>query len=551
MFSIDGAPDSARRTDQLTLIARSVEAAGRSWAIAQAEEGRLRFVRVNSAFEDMVQMTRAEVVGRFDDVMFGPRTSKEDVSTLRDAVRTSRPITVTLAMYRANGGQFVCEVSAAPIASEDGDSFFVLIYADVTAAARAQSELKKAWETERMERISHQNTALRLRAVLGQMPSGVVLAEASSGRVIGSNQQASRMLGSLSDLSLLDDSVEVSVCHPNGARYLANQLPLARALSSGKPTEPEDCQFIVNLNDSASHAAREGHAVMQAAPITDDNGTIVAGILLIDDITTRRAAEIELEASRHRAAELAMSLQKSLLPSKFPTVEFASFGSEFSPAGEGLEVGGDFYDVFEQRDGDLVAVIGDVMGKGVEAAAVTSLVRHVIRTTALRSRRVSTLLQMLNEALCKEEGNTPFATVAAALFVPDEVTRTVEMTVSLAGHAQPLIVRSGGTVHRVGRPGTLVGVMEEIEVGEDRTTLAAGDSVVFFTDGVTEARNSKGAFFGEEGLIETLGFLEEAQRKDPQAIASAVVERVRHFGSGDSADDIAVMVVRINDSFSH
>lgn len=548
-------PDSIRSVDHLTLIARSVEAAGRSWAICVAEQGQLRFLRVNSAFEDMTHMVRSDVIGKSHDILLGAKSDVDAIEILRAAVASQRPATATLAMYRANGALFWAELSVAPIEAENAEAdtpYFVVVYTDVTQQVQTQNELKKAWEAERSAHIQQQSTSRRLQALLSQMPTGVVVVEAPSGRVVGMNPQASQLLGSLHDLSLVDDDVKVAVSRADGSRYRANELPVIRALASGQSTPEEDCEFMFPIGTAGSvGGSRKGYAVMKAVPVADGDGNTVAGMLLIDDITKRRRAEIELVESRRKSVELAHSLQQSLLPSKFPVVDFAEFGSQFTPAGEGLEVGGDFYDVFEQRDGDVVAVIGDVMGKGVGAAAVTSLVRHVIRTTALRSRRVSTLLQMLNEALCRESGETPFATVATALFVADEVTRTVEMTVGLAGHAQLLVLRANGNVNRVGIPGTLVGIVEEIEVFEDRTTLAAGDSVVFFTDGVTEARNSNGEFFGEEQLVETLSGLDVEDRRDAQRIASAVGERVRRFSQGEACDDIAVMVVRISDKFSH
>ena len=236
---------------------------------------------------------------------------------------------------------------------------------------------------------------------------------------------------------------------------------------------------------------------------------------------------------------IAGTLQRSLLPPGLPEISGLEVAARYSPMGDGREVGGDFYDLFEAGDA-WAAVIGDVCGKGAEAAALTSLARHGVRTLGRDDPPPAEALSELNEVIVRERGLEPrFSTVAYARL--EAAGGVVTATVASAGHPLPLVVRAHGLVEPLGRPGTLIGPFPSIRVSEESARLSAGDALVLFTDGVTEARR-EGEVFGDERLRRLLVGL--AGRSADQ-IAGGIEEAVVAHHGGPLADDLAVLVVRV------
>jgi len=240
-----------------------------------------------------------------------------------------------------------------------------------------------------------------------------------------------------------------------------------------------------------------------------------------------------------RERRIATTLQRSLLPGTLPTVRGLSAAVRFCPAGEGIEVGGDFYDIFPARD-DWAAVIGDVCGKGPEAASVTALARHTLRAAAAFEHRPSRVLSLLHRALRDQRGDGRFCTVAYAHL--EVVPRGVRMTLACGGHPLPLVVRQDGTVEPVGELGTLLGadLDTEPELNEATVELGEGDALVLYTDGVTEVRRSRREVFGHAdlaGLLSTCGGL------PPDAVAERVEQAVLTAAENRPRDDIAILVL--------
>jgi phosphoserine phosphatase RsbU/P len=260
------------------------------------------------------------------------------------------------------------------------------------------------------------------------------------------------------------------------------------------------------------------------------------------DATDRREYERELvrareraEQSEGRARQLAQTLQRTLIPPAPPTIEGLDVAAAYRPAGAGDEVGGDFYDVFETAEGDWVVVVGDVCGKGVQAAAVTSLARHSIRAAAMRESSPSCVLASLNATLLHHSPDR-FCTVVCLRVRPD--AGGAEVTVASGGHALPLVL-SGGAVETVGRPGALLGVFAAPELHDATLRLAPGEALFAFTDGLTEGR--RGAeLFGDDRLRSLLRSLSDAPRT---ALPARVIDEIVRFQDGLPRDDMAAVLV--------
>ena len=259
---------------------------------------------------------------------------------------------------------------------------------------------------------------------------------------------------------------------------------------------------------------------------------------LLNDLARRTAVAVDSARLYEESTSVARALQASLLPPTLPESPVAEFGARYAAAGEGNEVGGDFYDVFDlgNEAAGWGLAIGDVCGKGPEAAAITGLARDVLRLLVRDGLPVPAALRRLNGAILDLGERGRFCTATLARVQPD--ADRLNVTLSLAGHPAPVLVRADGAVNFFGRSGTLLGVFPELQLNQDTVVLEPGDSLVFYTDGVTE-RRSGGLMFGDENL---LACLREAARQSADAMAGLLEEHVQRFGS--ARDDLAVLVVR-------
>jgi len=244
-------------------------------------------------------------------------------------------------------------------------------------------------------------------------------------------------------------------------------------------------------------------------------------------------AKARAEESEARARALAQTLQQSFIPPTPPSIPGLSVAAAYRPAGDGTEVGGDFFDVFQLRTGTWMAVIGDVRGKGVDAAVITTLARHTLRAAAVDDRPPSALLRVLNDVLL-QHGTERFCTVAGVRLSREGNDWLA--TLCCGGHPLPLIRRQDGTTKQVGQPGTILGVFPDPELVDVELPLRPGDIGLLYTDGVTEARRNR-ELYGDEQLVAT------ARNAEPSAggVVDAVLKDVLAYQRDQAKDDIALV----------
>lgn len=290
-------------------------------------------------------------------------------------------------------------------------------------------------------------------------------------------------------------------------------------------------------------------------PLTTSEGTIgaitfattgagrsygTADLWLAEDLSHRVTMAFEYAKLYAQTDHVAKALQESLIPPELPTIPGVEAAARFRPGGEGSAVGGDFYDLFNTGRNDWAIVMGDVCGKGADAAAVTALARYTIRASAMQTRRPSFILTQLNAALQRQRSDDRFCTVSYARLRRHR--GIVRLTTTSAGHPSPLIVRTDGSVEKAGRSGIILGAFDEVELGEQTVRLDEGDLVVFYTDGVTEA-GAPAEMLDEEGLIRILRRAAGATADE----AADLLEReaLARSAGGHQRDDIAIVVLRI------
>lgn len=261
---------------------------------------------------------------------------------------------------------------------------------------------------------------------------------------------------------------------------------------------------------------------------------------LAEDLTRRVALALDnarLYAEQLRATH---ALQHSLLPPELPEIPGVDLAAAYQAAGEGTEVGGDFYDVFEAAPGRWRFAIGDVCGKGPEAAAVTGLTRHALRILAREGHGVPTVLERLNALIVAEGPRAPFVTLVHGELVPAG-GRAASISMTCAGHPLPLLLRAAGGVRPAARSQPLLGVFDEVAFDTDTVRISPGDVLLCVTDGVTERRSDGRLLDDDEGLRHLLG---ECAGLNAGAVAARIQRTVDEFGSGPPTDDLALLVFR-------
>lgn len=261
-------------------------------------------------------------------------------------------------------------------------------------------------------------------------------------------------------------------------------------------------------------------------------------IAVLQDVARRAALAVDNARIHAERRNVARTLQRSLLPPALPTVPGLGLGAAYVPTGDAVDVGGDFYDVVPMRDDRWLVVIGDVSGKGVQAATVTGLVREVIRALVRGGRPLPEILERINETLV-ERGRGKFCTLALASVHRTEDGRQ-EVLLYLAGHERPLLVRADGRIVSAGSGGTALGLLDTISCPGETVELRPGDSLIFYTDGVTERRRGR-ELFGRQRLRDAAAPL---ANYSAEVIAARLRTATIGFSSEPPRDDIALLVLR-------
>jgi len=349
-----------------------------------------------------------------------------------------------------------------------------------------------------------------------------------------------------------------------GAEHLGGTIALALRGSSDVIVHPapEDGSRPAWIDEALRLARTKEVGGQPTVVATTGRPTVVIGLRIadahpgilivgdptidIDDPEDLRFAE-EIARRMARAIEnarlytdrdfVARTLQRSLLPPALPELGWLEIAALFLPAELEHGIGGDFYDVFEMADGRTVALVGDVCGKGVEAATVTGIARRTLRALT-HLRRPSELLHHLNRTLIQEDLDERFCTVALTILEPTEGGR-IRATLALGGHPPPQSISGEGELRKVGRPGTLLGVTEDVVLEDVVIDLERGTSLMLYTDGLIGK---------DEEVADEPAALVAVLRGTAWSSASALRDRIEEFvnwEAGDRHDDIAVLVLRV------
>jgi serine phosphatase RsbU (regulator of sigma subunit) len=313
----------------------------------------------------------------------------------------------------------------------------------------------------------------------------------------------------------------------------ANTGP-ARVIATGRPEVVDRHSITVPL------ASPAGVTGALSLVVGDSGRRFAPGDLdLVTSLANRAALHIQNARLYAEQAHIAATLQGSLRPRPLPDIPGADVAAGFLAAGELNEVGGDFYDVFPSGDDMWTAIVGDVSGKGPEAAAITALARHTLRTASMLHDDPAANLRLLDRALHAESAASDFCTVFYARICPGD--GGIDLRFANGGHPSPMLLRVDGSVESVesGR-GPLVGGVEDPSFTEATLHLVSGELLLIYTDGVTEVRTDD----PELGVRELRRTLATHAGASAHEVVAAVGRRALELQEGDQRDDIALVAIR-------
>jgi serine phosphatase RsbU (regulator of sigma subunit) len=338
---------------------------------------------------------------------------------------------------------------------------------------------------------------------------------------------------------------------------LAGTHPVARVLASGERCVVADLTDQGSLADIAQSDEHQrfmrgaGYRSAAVFPMTArgrTHGAISflhvrsnarygrAAIDVLEDLSGRAALAFDNARLYDERTRVAQTLRRSLMPAVLPEIPGLQLASFFRPLGAGAEVGGDFYDVFgDERSCWLV--VGDVCGKGAEAAALTGFLRHTTVAYAREATSPATVLSMVNRVMLEQDFDGRFAT---AILVHMRLSGAdVAVTVASAGHPAALLTRSDGTASELGERGALLGVFENPAIAEAGAVLEPGDSLALYTDGLLEAHAPDQTLTSEQMIA--------ALKQRPPGAAQESIDALLGLVELDEQvrDDIAILSVRV------
>jgi len=542
----------------------------------------LRYVRVNAALAEINGLSVDEHLGRsLQEVL--PEADSSLVGQLRSVIATGEPVTdpeVHIATPREPGRTRIFNASYYPVHSPDGEVIGVgAVISDITERQHAQIALAQALEREREARAAAEAAERRAR----------FLAEASA--LLDASLDYETTLQNVARLvvSQMADWCGVDIVEPSGdlrsvavAHVDPDKVKWAREISQRYPPD-------MNATTGVPNVIRSGlpelypeipSELLEQAAVDDEHlelvrqlqlksiiivpmlarGRTLGAISLIsaecghsydetdlalaEELARRAAMAVDNARLYTELSRIADTLQAELLPTEIPNIPGIDVAVRYRAAGELNRVGGDFYDVFGRGANEWAVVIGDVSGKGAPAAAVTALARYTLRTATVNAQTPSVALDALNEALLERRRDQEFCSVALAFVTLRDNGLDVKLT--LGGHPPALIKRASGELEHRGSPGLLIGFVRDPPLVDDDIRLEPGDTLLLYTDGVTDASRD-GDRFGDERLDALAGAL------SPVLHAAEVAETIEHtavaHADDQPQDDMALVVLQVPQDF--
>lgn len=488
-----------------------------------------RFVQVNTAQARLLGVARPEdVIGKSDADFFAPVHAEDALAAEREILRTGVPLLGKIEhIRRLDGSEEWGSTSKLPWRDPEGHLIGTFgLTRDVTATKRAEEKL-----------VEERNL---LRTIIDHLPARIYVKDTSSHYILN-NIAHLTMLGLVRQEQATGKTILDFFPEARGRQAMADDQ---QVLSSGKP--------ILNQEKSDFGVSGEVHwALTTKVPLRDLREQIVGLVGISHDITRRKKAEEELQ---HRTDEMeadvlmARQVQETFLPRVYPVFprgvpgdsSALRFAHRYVPA---TTLGGDFFNVVQLSDTKCGVLVCDVMGHGVRAGLLTALIRGVVGELGERAENPAHVLSEINHSLApilEQTGQPIFATTFFGVI--DTAAQT--LVYSNAGHPAPFVRRAdGGTLVRLDHPDPepAAGLLPDFRYTRRECPFDPGDLFLGFTDGVIEAPDAEGSFYGEERLA---ALLRKTAGLNGEQLCTQLVNELATF-SGRTVFDDDVCVVTI------
>jgi PAS domain S-box-containing protein len=474
------------------------------------------------------------------------------------------------------GARVTIEVAARPLAAERGAERMVILVRDIAERKRQELERDRLFAAERAAR--RETELARDRAAFLADVSGVLERSMELGGTL--QEVAERMAGAVADVVIITvlSRDGKSLEHAGAAaRDELRRAEIARLRGRVMDASPDIATAQVALTGEprfyASVTAQDIRGIAPAAEVLDllqrvlgrslalrplTAGGRTFGVLklswdeeghvpvpeegrLLDEIARRLALAIDNAQLYAERTHIASTLQASLLPPDLPAIPGVEAAARYLPAGEASEVGGDFYDLYGAGEGAWAIVVGDVCGKGAEAAAATAMARYTLRAASAAAARpdAAGAFALLNHQMCAERLPERFLSAVLGRLEP-RADGAMDVALVCAGHPAPIVLRAGGEAAPVDAGGPLLGIDDGARWDETHVRLQPGDAIVFYTDGVTEALRTEPL-----SAAELAALLPAGAGASAEALADAVRDLAHERAAGSLRDDVAIVALRI------
>ncbi len=513
-------------------------------------------VALNPAAEETFGYSASMALGRdLAGLVVAPRMRQRVRGALR---RLARPAShsllgrrVELVGMRADGGELEVEMTLSALRTEP--PLFGAFMRDVTELHRnAEANELLAAASAAFDASLEVDQTMRTIAQTA-IPK---IAEVCTIDLVGDDGTIATSVAAATDQAIARRLEELRRSSP---LVLSGAHPVARAIQLGEPvvihdlSNPEADGQAVHADEHMRLMHSEGLRSVVVMTLSARGrllGALSFGhvtespfernhLALMQDLADRAAMALDNAGLYAERVRVAQTLQRSLLPEVLPQMDGIALASAYHPVGAGNEVGGDFYDAFQIGSGCWL-IVGDVCGKGPEAAAITALVRHSVRALAFTEEDPGRVLRAVNRVMLSHELYGRFATAVLARI--DLSGGRQAVTIASAGHPPPVILdpRRGAFCPQVG--GVLLGVIDEIEPESQRVALGRGAMVLLYTDGLLEAGAPRRGLSPEQ-LCE---LLEREHPSSPAAAVDSLDRLARAQGAGTLRDDIAILAALVD-----
>jgi serine phosphatase RsbU (regulator of sigma subunit)/PAS domain-containing protein len=527
--------------------------------------------RANSAACGLLGVGPGYATGKTLISMVEPAGQAPLRSQLAAVLRSGTPATVGCKLL-ASTGAVSCELGIRVLALRGDENRLLVAAATQTGSAATHSPARSRGRIEAREIADQEIAALTRRSDLLLAAACLLLDNAAASESVILQRCARLLAGDLATWVIVDvrrrgalrrhfvagpdDPASARLTQAISAVTPDPDAVSSRVCESGSSvliTHVEDEEMLGRDADGSPLLARLGGVSVLSVPVTDDSRSFGALTLirdaaagafrlpdvgLVEQVADLLARAIAARRLLTRQTEAAEALRSSLLPPVLRAVPGVEIVAAHMPPTRGREVGGDFYDVYPTPRGWGVA-IGDVCGKGDDAAAATASARHAIRVLSHWNPDPAEVLRGANEIMLAEEFGSRFVTADAAHLSWDN--RTLRVLLASAGHPGPVLLSPDGRTQVLAGGGVALGIFPDPEPAAQELHLEPGDVLFFFTDGLTGARSPQQTYL-EEILTDRLAGL---TGRPPAEIVSEMRRVVLEFSDGVLHDDLTMLALRV------